>query len=214
MFAPMISATFEEFVAPDMNLGEERLITKETLIMMVETTRFGSISVVENDIITFPEGMLGFSKLHQYVLVERVDDSLFLWLQALKKPSVAFPLLEPQIFEVNYKVELEDADREVLKLDKLNHAKVFAIVTIPSDPTKMTANLKAPLVVNLKERLAKQVILHTLDYPIRKSIFADLQRHCAVQQRTIFPEGDQATTPTYHAIHISEELEGTLEQGA
>jgi flagellar assembly factor FliW len=174
--------------------------------MMVETTRFGSIAVLDNDIITFPEGMLGFSKINQYVLVERSDDSLFLWLQALKKPSVAFPLLEPQIFEVNYKVELQDEDRKTLALDTLNHAKIFAIITIPSDPTKMTANLKAPIVLNLKTRLAKQVILHTIDYPIRKSIFADLQRHCAVSQRTIFPEAD-TPSPAYHAIHISEELD-------
>ena len=85
--------------------------------MIVETTRFGSISVADEDVITFAEGMLGFSKIDSYVLVERADDSLFLWLQAVKKPSVAFPLLEPQILERNYKVELEDEDRKSLKLD-------------------------------------------------------------------------------------------------
>ena len=173
--------------------------------MMVETTRFGSISVGENDIVTFPEGMLGFSKIHQYVVVERGDDSLFLWLQAVKKPSVAFPLLEPQMFEVNYKVELADEDRKVLDMEKATQAKIFSIITIPSDPTKMTANLKAPIVINLKARTAKQVILHDQDYPIRKGIFGDLQRHCAVTQRTIFPESD-TPQPTYQAIHLSEDL--------
>jgi flagellar assembly factor FliW len=171
--------------------------------MLVETTRFGSITVAENDIVTFPEGMLGFSKINEYVLVERVDDSLFLWLQALKKPSVAFPLLEPQIFERNYHVDLEDEDRKTLQLDSLKVARIFAIVTIPSDPTKMTANLKAPIVINVKNRLAKQVILHEADYPIRKSIFAELQQHCAASHRTIFPESD---APSYQAIHLSEEL--------
>ena len=173
--------------------------------MVVETTRFGSITVGEEDVLTFPEGMLGFSKIHEYVLVERVDDSLFLWLQATKKPSVAFPLLEPQLFEMGYRVELEDEDRETLKINNLRHAKVYAIVTIPSDPTKMTANLKAPIVVNLKEKLAKQVILHSADYPIRKSIFTELQKYCAEAHRTIFPESDEA--PSYQAVRLSEELE-------
>src|SRR4051812_6657773 len=172
--------------------------------MMVETTRFGSIAVAEHDIITFPEGMLGFSKIDQYVLVERVDESLFLWLQALKKPSVAFPLLEPQIFEVNYRVELAEEDREILELEDLKYAKVFAIITIPTDPSKMTANLKAPIVINLRKRLAKQVILHAADYPIRQPIFAELQAHCAASQRTIFP---QSEAPTYQAIHLDEELQ-------
>lgn len=176
--------------------------------MTVETTRFGSIAVAENDIITFPEGMLGFSKISQYVLVERVDDSLFLWLQALKKASVAFPLLEPQIFERNYKIDLGDEDRKALQLSDLTHAKIFSIVTIPTDPTKMTANLKAPIVINLRTRLAKQVILHQADYPIRKPIFAELQQHCAASHRTIFPE---SASPSYQTIHITEDLERAAE---
>lgn len=171
--------------------------------MNVETTRFGRVTVEEKDVITFPEGMLGFSKIDKYVLIEGSDDSLFLWLQALRKPSVAFPLLEPEIFETNYKVELTDEDRKIVQLDDLKHAKVFSIVTIPSDPTKMTANLKAPIVLNLKDRLARQVILHQADYPIRQSIFTDLQHHCATTQRTIFPESDKST---YQTIHISEDM--------
>lgn len=171
--------------------------------MMVETTRFGNIAVTENDIITFPEGMLGFSKINQYVLVERADDSLFLWLQAVKKPSVAFPLLEPQILERGYKVELSEEDQSILEIKEAAGSKVFSIITIPSDPTKMTSNLKAPIVINLKKRLAKQVILHDQDYPIRKAIFADLQAYCASTQKTIFPTTD---TPEYHAISISDEL--------
>lgn len=176
--------------------------------MLIETTRFGAINVEESDVIRFPEGMLGFSKIHEYVLVERVDDSLFVWLQAVKKASVAFPLLEPQIFRRNFKVELEDADRKILKLQDLKNAKVFAIVTIPSDPTKMTANLKAPIVVNLKDRIATQVILHNSDYPIRQSIFGELQKHCAASHRTIFPEADAPVE--YQTIHISEELAVSL----
>lgn len=172
--------------------------------MLVETTRFGAIDVDENDIITFPEGMLGFSKIHQYVIVERTDESIFVWLQALKKASVAFPLLEPQLFEMNFRVELEDPDRKLLKLDDLKKAKVFSIVTIPSDPAKMTANLKAPIIINLKKRLAKQVILHQAEYPIRKAIFTDLQKYCAGSQRTVFPP--ENTDPTYQAVHITEEL--------
>jgi flagellar assembly factor FliW len=170
--------------------------------MMIETSRFGSIAVSENDIITFPEGMLGFSKIDQYVLVERADDSLFIWLQALKKPTVAFPLLEPQILERNYRVEMIDEDLKTIRMKDLKHSKVFSIITIPTDPTKMTANLKAPVVINVKDKLAKQVILHNQDYPIRKAIFSELQQYCLSSERTIFPTEDNST---YHAIPISEQ---------
>lgn len=176
--------------------------------MMVETTRFGSLSVDENDIITFPEGMLGFSKVNQYVLVERSDDSLFLWLQAIKKPSVAFPLLEPQILDRNYRVELTEEDRKLLELSTVKTAKIFSIITIPTDPTKMTSNMKAPVVINLKNRLAKQVILHNQDYAIRKPIFAELQHHCNTIERKMFPETE---APSYHALHVSEEMTANSE---
>lgn len=170
--------------------------------MMIETSRFGSIAVSDKEIITFPEGMLGFSKINEYVLVEKLDDSLFIWLQALKKPTVAFPLLEPQIIEKTYRVEILDTELKALKLKNLHHAKVFSIITIPTDPSKMTANLKAPVIINVKDRLAKQVILHDQEYPIRKSIYTDLQTFCSGTHRTIFPSEE---TSEYHAIPISEE---------
>jgi flagellar assembly factor FliW len=170
--------------------------------MMIETSRFGSIAVSEDDILTFPEGMLGFSKINQYVLVERADDSLFVWLQALKKPTIAFPLLEPEIIEKNYKVEMMEEDLKVLSLKDLKHAKVFSIITIPTDPSKMTANMKAPVIINLKKRLAKQVILHNLEYPIRKAIYTELQSYCLGSTKTIFPTDE---TTDYHALPITEE---------
>jgi flagellar assembly factor FliW len=169
--------------------------------MQIETSRFGMIEAGDRDILSFPQGMLGFSKIHQYVLVERVDDALFLWLQAVKKPSIAFPLLEPQIFEMNYKIELTEEDRKILSIQDLAHTKIFSIVTIPSDPTKMTANLKAPIVINLKNKKAMQVILHDLDYPIRHPIFNELQSYCSAQQKTIFPT-TEATA--YQTIHFDE----------
>jgi flagellar assembly factor FliW len=175
--------------------------------MLVETTRFGSINVDDNDILRFPEGMLGFAKIDQYVLVESEDDSLFLWLQAVKKPSIAFPLLEPQIFERQYKVDLLEEDRKVLEIEDLSNVKIFSIVTIPTDPTKMTVNLKAPIVVNLKKRLAKQVILHEADYPIRKQIFTELQQYCAASHRVVFPVNEPTS---YHTIQIKEEIEKSI----
>lgn len=171
--------------------------------MLIETTRFGVINVDECDVITFPEGMLGFSKIHEYVLIERSDDSLFVWLQALRKASVAFPLLEPQLFEHSgYKVELEENDRKILELDDFKYAKVFTIITIPSDPTKMTANMRAPIVINLQKRLAHQVILAREDYQIRKPIFMDLQTYCSTLNRSFISNEDAKVT--YQTVHIVE----------
>lgn len=172
----------------------------------IETTRFGTIKVDPEEILVFPEGMLGFSKLHEYVLIEQAEEPLFLWLQSMKKPSVAFPLLEPQIFELKYQVELEDEDKQTLQAANNTPLKAYCIITIPSDPSKMTANLKAPIVVNLKDRLAKQVILHKKDYPIRKSIYLELQQFCSHAQKPLFTGDRSDEAPSYQAIKINEEL--------
>ena len=159
----------------------------------VNTTRFGSMEVEEKHVLHFPEGILGFGKLHDYFLLEEESPSLFLWLQAIKKSTIAFPLLETQIIAQNLKLELAPQDAEILKLSDMGLAKSYAIVTIPSDPSKMTANLRAPLVVNIEERLARQVILENEDYPIRYPIYQELMTFCSYHNVNLFTAQEKPT---------------------
>ena len=155
--------------------------------MRVETSRFGSLEFEDHDVFNFPDGLFGFSKLRRFLLVERVDDDLFLWLQSLEKTSVAFPVIEPQIIEPVFRPELDAADSRSLGGKSAKARRFFAIVTIPSEPTLMTANLKAPIAIHLDERTGRQVILENGDYPIRKSIFALLESYCVRHSRPVFP---------------------------
>ncbi len=159
--------------------------------MLLHTSRFGNLEVDESDLLDFPEGILGFSKIRQYCLVERPDDSLFLWLQAVKKPTIAFPLLNPFLFEAEYQIELNEGDVSMLDCESVESLKLFCIVTIPSDPTKMTANLKAPIALNFEKRKGKQLILHTLDYPIRRGIYETLEKLAQDSGRPLFSDSSQ-----------------------
>lgn len=161
--------------------------------MQLHTSRFGNLEVDESDLIDFPEGILGFSKIRQYFLVERSDDSLFLWLQAVKKPTIAFPLLNPFLIEPNFQIELDENDVDTLSAESVEDLKLYSIVTIPSDPTKMTANLKAPLILNPAKRKAKQVILHSFDYPIRQSIFEVMEKLANDAGRPLFADPNSFT---------------------
>ncbi len=156
--------------------------------MIVHTSRFGNLEVSETDLIDFPEGILGFSKIRQYFLVERPGDSLFYWLQAVKKPTIAFPLLNPFLIEPEYQIELSENDVATLDAESVDELKLYSIVTIPSDPTKMTGNLKAPIALNPVKRKAKQLILHTLDYPIRRAIYDLLEKVATDNGRPLFQD--------------------------
>ena len=110
-------------------------------------------------------------------------DDIFAWLQACDQASIAFPVLEPELFTENYKVNLSKADQEALKVTAADKPRLFSIVTIPDDPTKMTANMKAPVVVNVPSRIARQCVLQDNSLAIREPIFIKLQ-----QRVVAFPE--------------------------
>lgn len=144
--------------------------------MVIQTSRFGQVSLKQEDILNFSEGLLGFADLRQFVLLDDPSDEIFAWLQSCESAQIAFPVLEPELFTENYKVTLAKSDLEGLKLTSQEKARYFSIVTIPDDPTQMTANLKAPIVVNVAQKMARQCVLQDNNLAIREPIFTKLQQ--------------------------------------
>ena len=144
--------------------------------MQVQTTRFGLVTIAESDLILFKEGLLGFSDLRKFVLLDDPNDEIFAWLQSCEKPAVAFPILEPELFTHDYKVKLSKHDLESLKLVSADGIRTFTIITIPQDVTLMTANLKAPIIINVQSRLAKQIVAQENDFQIKFPVFIELQK--------------------------------------
>jgi flagellar assembly factor FliW len=145
--------------------------------VVIKTGRFGQLTVGDDEIITIPHGLLGFPEYTRYCLVDPGDDTLILWLQSIDNPEIAFALLEPKIFRTDYTARLSAAELRELKLDNVNQSAVFSILTIPEDIMQMTANLKAPLVLNLKQQLGRQVVLQENEYSIKHLMFKELRSH-------------------------------------
>lgn len=145
--------------------------------MKVKTMRFGELDVGEEEIINFPEGILGFPDLKKYCLIDAGDETLILWLQSLEDANIAFPVIEPKIFKPDYVVKLSAQELAQLRLTSINSSGVFNILTIPKEVDAMTANMKAPLVINLKEQVGKQVILQENEYTIKHPMFRELRAH-------------------------------------
>lgn len=152
--------------------------------MIVQTSRFGRIEFQEEDVLQFPEGLLGFADLRKFVLIDDPNDEIFAWLQSCEAPQVAFPVLEPELFTENYKVNLTKSDLEAMQMKVQDKMRCFSIITIPHDPTQMTANLKAPIVINVRDRLARQCVLQDNHLAIREAIFPKLQQR-VVQNPTV-----------------------------
>ncbi len=143
----------------------------------VKTTRFDEIVVEECDIISFQEGIFGFEHLKKYFIVDPGDNTLVLWLQSIDDCAVAFPIIEPKIFHPNYTLKLLPSELSSLNLESVNNAKIFCILTIPEDVTEMSANLKAPLVVNHESKAGKQIVLQDNKLSVKYSMYKELKKY-------------------------------------
>lgn len=144
-------------------------------MLKVQTTRFGEIEIKEEDVVYLPAGIIGFPELTRYILLDHDKESPFKWLQSVEDGSIAFVLINPLLFKPDYTVEVTEAEVSDLQLSAEEDAVISVIITMPSNPQNMTANLKAPLVFNLKNRKGKQLILNNPIYTTRHNIMDELK---------------------------------------
>lgn len=152
-------------------------------MLKVTTTRFGEIEVNVSDVIELPAGLIGFPELKRYVLLDHDKESPFKWLQSLDDGAIAFVLINPLLFKPDYTVEVTEAEVSDLTIQSEEDAVISVIVTMPSNPQNMTANLKAPLVFNLKNRKGKQIILNSQEYTTRHNIMEEVRKRAASSEQ-------------------------------
>lgn len=141
------------------------------MIIEVKSVKLGPLKVESDRLITFPEGIPGFSNVKRYFLIENDKGHPFGWLQAVEDPELAFVVTDPMLFNPNYQPPIPMEEFKRLKIDGGESLALLVIVTVPQeDPLKMTANFMAPLVINAKNRVGKQVILHDSQYSHREPL--------------------------------------------
>lgn len=143
--------------------------------MKYKTTRFGEVDIDENTIITFPEGIIGFEDCKRFVILGGKSGRIFYWLQSLDDPNLAFVIVSPYDFKAGYSLEITEPDAEFLGAKSPEDLQIYAIVVVPEDPSKMTANLQAPLVINVKNRIARQIISNNPEHKLRHYILEEMK---------------------------------------
>ncbi|MEZ4741298.1 MAG: flagellar assembly protein FliW [Bdellovibrionota bacterium] len=151
-------------------------------MLKVDTTRFGEIEVKDEEVIELPQGLIGFPELKKYILLDHDKDSPFKWFQSLDDGAIAFVLINPLLFKPDYEVEVTESEVADLELTDEEDAVISVIITMPSNPQNMTANLKAPLVFSLKNRRGKQIILNDVQYTTRHNIMEEMRKHAQLSE--------------------------------
>ena len=142
--------------------------------MKYETARFGSLEIQGQDILVFPDALYGFDQEKEFALLplDPTIESPMEWLQSLTSRELAFIVTDPFLFIPEYKMVLSDSEQTQLGIESMESVVVRVIVTIPKVHTEMTANLVAPIVINQKKGLAKQVVLTNAEYDTKHSLMS------------------------------------------
>jgi len=145
--------------------------------MVLKTKHFGNVEINEEDIITFEKGMPGFESNKKFAILHKVEeDNPFKWLQCVDDGKVAFVIINPQIFKDHYEVKLDGVISDELNIESLEDVIVYSIVTIPEEVSKMTANLKAPIIINAKNNKGCQMFLEDEKYGLKHTILDEFKK--------------------------------------
>lgn len=157
------------------------------------TSRFGQIAFEEKEILFLPKGILGFSQLSKYVIIEKDEYEPFKWLQSVEESDIAFVIVDPTFFFPDYKLELHEKELEELNFQQMKELSPYVIVTVPPDHSQTSADLLGPLVINFKKRIAKQVVMPNSPYTTKHYILDELKKQ--LKRKRIAEEKNLSNEP-------------------
>ncbi len=134
--------------------------------MLLKTRCFGEVKIKEEEIIKFTQPILGFDEYKQYILMKNKSIFTTFWLQSVDDPALAFPVVSPFVIDENYSIKLSVYDFEDINLKEFNDVIVLTLLVVPQDISLIRTNLRAPIIYNPTEKLAKQIVLQEEKYPI------------------------------------------------
>ncbi len=138
--------------------------------MKIETTRFGEIDIKESELIMMKGPILGFEHLSRFVLLIHDKNTPLWWLQSVEDPSIAFVVINPRIIKQDYNPVIFEEDLEFMDIKNSGDIALLAIVTVRSQPFRVTANIRAPIMINAETRMARQIVLDDPEYPIQYDV--------------------------------------------
>ncbi|SFH11586.1 flagellar assembly factor FliW [Priestia megaterium] len=139
--------------------------------MKISTSYHGDIEIDNQQTLTFNQGIPGFLEETEFVILPLPEAEAFQVLQSIQTKELAFIITDPFQFFLHYDFQLEPQEIEKLQLQQAEDAAVYVLLTMSDSMEKITANLQAPIIINTKKQLAKQVILMNTAYETKHRLF-------------------------------------------
>ena len=136
--------------------------------MDIQTTRFGVVSITDEQLITFPRGLIGFAKAAEFALLPAPANEGFYWLQSVIEPELAFLVTDPQPFFKDYDVPIREETQADLQIADTKDGRLLVISNRVGE--WLTGNLLGPLVINIATRKGEQVVLTEKKWTTRQPL--------------------------------------------
>lgn len=140
-------------------------------MMKLVTKYHGEVEIEQSEVIYFPKGIPAFEDEQEFVLLPLTDEKIYHILQSVKTPDLGFVVTDPFLFFKDYDFQLDEATLKVLELESPAEVKVLTIVSVRDPFSQSTANLQAPIVINVKKQKAKQIVLNIENYHTKHRLF-------------------------------------------
>jgi flagellar assembly factor FliW len=141
--------------------------------MKILSHTYGEIEIDDRQVIEFPNGILGFETYRKFALLDAPRQPFYL-LQSMEDPFIGFILIDPNVFRKDYVHDVPEADLKNLGIEQNEDMLIMAIVTIPVDQTRISANLQGPIVINKKTRTGAQCISVNTSYKTKHFIIDEM----------------------------------------
>lgn len=148
--------------------------------MIVNTKFFGEIDLEEDKILNFQQGLFGFEDYKRFTILYNSEDGSrpsISWLQSLDLQGLALPVISPSLVMETYNPIVND---DILaSLGELNEDNIVILLTltVPEDVTKMTTNLKAPIIINSDTKYGCQIVAENDDYVIKYPVYNNINKN-------------------------------------
>jgi len=152
------------------------------------TTRLVSLPVAPSNIFHFPDGLPAFEYVHEFVLLCPPDIMPFFIMQALEPKDLTFVCIDPFLVCPGYSPVISEADVKALNLVRREEVFLFSVVTVRKNMGEITANLQAPVVINIQTGIGRQILCLEKNHPVRYPLMNALSRLNEQDQTQSIPQ--------------------------
>ena len=120
--------------------------------------------------ILFEKGIPGFESYNYFNVNAIEGNERFYNIVSKEDSNIGFVSISPFDIKKDYEIDLDDEFVKELYIKEEKDVLVLCLITLGKTLKDSTANLKAPIIINIKNNRGKQLILQDDKYKIKEPL--------------------------------------------